>query len=258
MTRWHVFFLTLAGALTLAAAESAAPFTIVSYNIHHGASPAGVLDIPKIGAVLAAAAPRFAGLQEVDQKTRRVGRRDTCALLAAATGMHATFAKGIDLTGGEYGVALLSRERPLQVRRLPLPGTEPRVLLLCEFADCWVGTCHLDLTRAARLASIAIVEKAVRACGGKPVFLTGDWNASPQSAELAAVRRFSRILSPVDTATFHGRKLPENQRHNPKRCIDYVTVDAAHASAYDVVSARVVDERTASDHAPVAVTLRRR
>ena len=233
-----------------------APFTIVSYNIHHGGTLEGTLDVARAGRVVAAEKPRFAGIQEVDMKTKRVNGLDSCAELAKATGMHATFAKGIDYQGGEYGVAFLSREKPLSVRRIPLPGKEPRVLLLCEFEDCWAGTMHLDLTKECRIKSIDIIEKVVKELSAKKaVFLMGDWNANPASTELGMIRKFMQVVSCEDVATFHGTKLSEAERVNANHCIDFIAVDAAHASKYKASDARVVEDRKTSDHVPIRVTL---
>ena len=170
--------------------------------------------------------------------------------------MHATFAKGIDYQGGEYGVAFLSREKPLSVRRIPLPGKEPRVLLLCEFEDCWAGTMHLDLTKECRIKSIDIIEKVVKELSAKKaVFLMGDWNANPASTELGMIRKFMQVVSCENTATFHGVNLKEAERVNANHCIDFIAVDAAHASKYKASDARVVEDRKTSDHAPIRVTL---
>jgi len=236
-------------------------FTIVSYNIRHGKGVDGKLDIARIGRLVADQKPRFAGIQEVDMLTERVGGIDTCAELAKATGMHATFAKAIPYSGGEYGVALLSREKPLSVRRVPLPGKEPRVLLLCEFDDCWVGNTHLDVSmqNEIRLESVRIMERELRTCAGKPVFVMGDWNSKPSSDVLSGIRRFMRVLSCEDKATFHGSKVKHpKELENANHCIDYIAVDASHADSYDVVDASVVEERRFSDHAPIRLTIRQK
>ena len=226
-------------------------FTIVSYNIHHGENLAGALELIAPGKVVMRENPRFVGLQEVDQLTTRVNRADTCAVLAVTTGLHATFARAIDYAGGEYGNALLSREKPLAVRRIPLPGAEPRVLLLCEFNDCWVGVTHLAVDSAeARIQSIGIVRDAVAACGNKPVFLMGDWNASPDSEVLAGMRGFMTILSDETTCTCHGNKFDTARLQDISRCIDYIAIDTAHAGNYVLRDRHVIEERHVSDHAP--------
>lgn len=238
--------------------EDNGSFRIVSYNIHHGEGMDGVLDFGRIGRIISAERPRFAGIQEVDQLTGRVKGADTCALLEKSTGLHATFAKAIDFDGGAYGNAVLSREVPRDVRRIPLPGAEPRVLLLCEFDDCWFGTMHLAVdSEAARLGSIEAVRRAVADCGGKPVFLSGDWNAWPDSPVLKGLKGFLTVLSSESEATFHGGRASAAEGPNRNKCIDYIVLDSAHCGEYAVCGRRVVQERLASDHYPIAVTVGR-
>ena len=229
-------------------------FRIMSFNTHHGETMDKVIDLRKAGEVVNAERPRFAGLQEVDRRTSRIGRQDACDVLAKMTGMHATFAKAISLGGGEYGNALLSREEPLAVRRIPLPGKEPRVLLLCEFADCWVGVTHLAIdSEEARLGSISAIRAAVSDCGAKPVFLMGDWNASPTSKVLAGLREFLTVLSDESGATFHGGRSEPGALDDPDGCIDYIAVDSAHCGDYAVRARRTVRDLRTSDHLPIVV-----
>lgn len=131
---------------------------------------------------------------------------DEAVELGRLTGLHATFAKAISLQVGEYGNAVLSREKPISVERVPLPGKEPRVLLLCEFTDFWFGTMHLDFGKH-QLKSVSVVRDVVaEKAKDKPVFITGDWNATPKSKTLAAMREFMAIVSKEDSLTFHGFK----------------------------------------------------
>lgn len=259
----HVWFwLALAAAAfggCVSVLSDGGSFRIMSYNIRHGEGMDGRLDIERIGRRIAEASPRFAGLQEVDMKTARVGGADTCAVLERTTGLHATFARAIAYGGGEYGNALLSREAPKAVRRIPLPGCEPRVLLLCEFDDCWVGVMHLDVrSPEAHMSSLSVIEAAVAACGPKPVFLTGDWNASPDSPVLDGMRKFATVLSDERGATFHNGNTDAAWLGNAKYCIDYIAVDSAHRADYGVCGARTVPDFRSSDHSPIVVEVERR
>lgn len=218
------------------------PFRFMTYNIRHGQGLDGTLDLRRTAEVIKAQRPQFVALQEVDQMTTRVAGTNTCELLAKLCGLHATFAKAMDYQGGEYGNALLSREAPLSVRRQPLPG-EPRVLLLCEFADCWVGSMHLDLETDERESAVPLVRQALEGCGDKPVFAMGDWNATPDSATLARLKEFLTVLSP------QGRPTVQSGRN----CIDYIAVDLAHGSRIHAGGGRVVQGTEASDHKPVTV-----
>lgn len=61
-------------------------------------------------------------VQEVDSVCLRSGKINEAQVMADALGMHGTLARAIDFEGGKYGVALLSREKPLNVDRYPLPN----------------------------------------------------------------------------------------------------------------------------------------
>lgn len=243
--------LGLIGFVMAVLCANAAPFKIMSFNIRHGKTLKNKVDLSAAASLIKREAPRFAALQEVDLNTRRMAGVDVRGVFEKTTGMHFTFAKAIKLQGGQYGVALLSKEKPASVRTVPLGGTEPRVLLMCEFADCWVGTfhfAHIFNDSQSRVDSIAAVRKIVEECSRKkPVFMTGDWNARPESDTMASFRKFMSVLNNSGESTFHGATGKES------RCIDYVAVDKAHRPKYVLRGRRVVEERKISDHAPVIV-----
>ena len=54
------------------------------------------------------AAPDVVGLQEVDSCVKRSGYIPEAAVLGNKLGMYSTFGPAIPLTGGKYGVAILS------------------------------------------------------------------------------------------------------------------------------------------------------
>ena len=141
MKKLMVIAVALIGALTGFA--DSAEMKLMSFNVLHCAGMDGKLDIGRTAGRIRAEDPDFACLQEIDWRTARVNGIDEPAELARLTGLHATFAKAIFFAGGQYGVMMLSRQKPVSVRQIPLPGKEPRVLLLCEFADCWVGTMQI-------------------------------------------------------------------------------------------------------------------
>lgn len=245
--------------LTLCGCCNGRAFRIMSYNIRHGENMEHRLDIEGTARRIAGESPRFAGLQEVDMRTSRVNGADTCAILERETGLHATFAKAIDFGGGEYGNALLSREVPKAVRRIPLPGAEPRVLLLCEFEDCWVGVVHLAVDSSAmRLASVPVVKEAIADCGNKPAFLMGDWNDCPNSAALTALREFMTVVSDESDATYHNGNTSAAYLANPENCIDYISVSTARRGEYVFSNAHTIPDYRTSDHAPVVVDVQTR
>ena len=236
---------------------------LMSYNVMHCAGVDNKVNIARTAEVIKREAPRFVGVQELDCKSaKRSGGVDQPAELGRLTGMHATFAQAIPYQGGGYGVAVLSREKPLSVFKTPLPGKEPRVLLLCEFEDCWFGTTHLSLQETNRLAAVEIIRKAVaERATTKPVYLTGDWNARPTSKPLTAMRSFMTILSDMTGRTYHGFKWSVGPDGKPgvapagEMCIDYIAVDSFSAKNLVVRDSHVVPDVTTSDHSPVVATV---
>lgn len=254
----------LTSVVSSAGSEKVEPsdLRLMSYNVQHCAGVssnvdvrvAQTYDITPIADAILRERPDFVGLNEVHCKTWRTGKVDYPAEFARRTGLHATFAQAIPYQGGGYGVAVLSREEPISVEKIPLPGREKRVLLLCEFQDFWFGTMHLDFgvyqLQAVEVVRLVVAEKAA----SKPVFITGDWNNVPKSNTLAALREFMTVISKEDCCTYHGRTdYPAEKEY----CIDYIAVDSAHAPSCKVKEAYVTKNIIASDHNPLTVSLDR-
>lgn len=101
---------------------------IGSYNIANGKNSTHIL---KIGEDIKSKELDIVGLQEVDQKVMRTKRMDSMKLLAESSGLpYYTFFKAIDLQGGEYGVAVLSKYPIVETNRTELYSgdKEQRVL----------------------------------------------------------------------------------------------------------------------------------
>ena len=243
----------LFGGCASAKSANAHEMTIMSFNVRHCRGSDKKLDVPRTAAVIAAAKPRFAALQEIDFKAKRSERIDEPAELARLTGMKATFGKTINLQGGEYGVMLLSAEEPISVTKVPLPGKEPRLLLLAEFDDCVVGSTHLSVsTEKERMDSVGLIRDAI-ARFKKPVFVCGDWNARPDSPVLKEMGKFLALLTPTDQNTYHGTA--PKLLSDPKHCIDYIAVDTAHSKSFRVLERGVVPDTVTSDHKPIFVRI---
>lgn len=230
-------------------------FKLMSFNVHHCEGSDGKLDFERVARTISTERPRFVALQELDTCAKRSGFINGPAELARLTGMHATFAQAIPFEMGGYGIAILSCEKPVSVKELPLPGREPRILLMAEFDDCWVGCTHLDLSAEKRMESLPVLKDALSGTD-KPVFLCGDWNAFPDSELVAGISSFAKVISLTETSTFHGMNKDSGKWRASKsrgKCIDYIAVDAAHAGSVEVSAARTVEDRISSDHAPVTV-----
>ena len=165
--------------------------------------------------------PDVVALQEV-RPLDGVSGRTTADELADALGLVATYRPSVEWPGGAWGpgsvagqegLAILSRQAPIEVRSLPLPdarAADARQLLSAHvstaFGPIWIHTTHLHYRLddgLARERQVIAVDAAVRACGrgndDAPQVLCGDFNATPDSDEL----RFLRGLTTLDGRRTH-------------------------------------------------------
>ena len=243
-----IFCLALfhAGAQTFPQRENT--HRLMSYNIHHGEGMDGKIDIERIGKLIIDINPEVVGLQEVDSVVVRSGNIDIMQLLSEQTGMYATFGYSILHDGGKYGNGVLTREKPVAVRKIALPGArEARSALIVELDKYVVINTHLSLTNEERLQSVKIITDAVRTYD-KPVLLMGDLNATPDSAPIEFLKKEWQILS--DTSKHTSPSV------NPRSTIDYILGYKAKGETYARYRAQVIDEQVASDHRPLFVDIR--
>ena len=216
---------------------------IMSYNVRHCAGMDLVVDYDRTAEVITDNQPDVVAIQELDSMTGRSGRKYQLEELANRTNYYPVFGKAIDYDGGGYGVGVLIKEQPLSTKWIPLPGEEPRVLLVVELKDYVIACTHLDLEEAERLASAPlIIEEAQR--WEKPFILAGDWNDTPESQLLKELTKYFTINSGTDF-TFPADV--------PNECIDYVATYNSHSAK--TLESVVVDEPEASDHRPLMVKI---
>ena len=243
--RKYVVLVTLLLSMAMASMGQNRQLQIMSYNVRHCAGMDLVVDYDRTASVIAQQQPDMVALQELDSMTGRSEHRDQLGELASRTGYRTTFGGAIEFDGGQYGVGILTREMPLSTKRIPLPGEEPRLLLVVELEDYVIACTHLDLDEAQRLASVPlIVEEAQR--WEKPFILAGDWNDEPGSGLLEEMTQYFTVLSGND-ATYPA--------DDPTECIDYVAGFNGRAEALE---SHVIDEPEASDHRPLVVWVRLR
>lgn len=238
--RKFVVLIALLLGMTVVSIGQNQQLQIMSYNVRHCAGMDMVVDYDRTATVITQQQPDVIAIQELDSMTGRSGHRDQLDELASRTGYHLVFGAAIDFDGGQYGVGILTREMPLSTKHIPLPGEEPRLLLVVELKDFVIACTHLDLEEVQRLASVPLIlEEAQR--WQKPFLLAGDWNDSPDSELLEAMTQHFTVLS-GDEATY-----PADE---PTECIDYVAVFDGRAKA---IESHVIDEPAASDHRPLVV-----
>ena len=101
---------------------------VCTYNIWHAELVKN--DVGTVGRVLAEMGAEIVGLQEVDVCTPRMDGMDTLAIIAKAGGYpYYAFSKALELGGGGYGTAILSRYPIESFVSVALPrsgDTEPR------------------------------------------------------------------------------------------------------------------------------------
>ena len=237
-----LIFLTIA-SFWIVLSNKPVQVTIMSYNVRHCAGMDLVVDYDRTANVITENQPDVVALQELDSMTGRSGRKYQLKELANRTNYYPIFGKAIDYDGGSYGVGVLTKEKPLSTKRIPLPGEEPRVLLIVELENYVIACTHLDLEESERLASIPLIIEEANDWQ-KPLIIAGDWNDYPDSKVVMELKKYFTINS-GNVFTFPADV--------PNECIDYVaTYNNCQVKTLESV---VVEEPEASDHRPLVVKL---
>ena len=240
--------LFIVAALFTFSAQAQNTLKLMSYNIKNANGMDNVCNFQRIANVINNASPDVVAIQEVDSMTNRSGQKYVLGEIADRTQMHGYFAPAIDYDGGKYGIGLLTKQVPLRLQTLPLPGREEaRTLILAEFTDYIYCCTHMSLTEEDRMKSLELV-KAFTSSSTKPLFLAGDMNAEPESGFIKELQKDFQILSNPKQHTFPAP--------DPKETIDYIATLKQNAKGFAVISAKVINEPMASDHRPILVELR--
>ena len=221
---------------------------LMSYNVRNTKGMDGIRNLQRVANVIINEAPDVVAVQELDSMTTRSNQQYVLGELAERTQMHATYAPAISFQGGKYGIGILSKETPLNIRTYPLPGREEaRMLLVAEFENYVFACTHLSLTEEDRLASLDIIKNSV-VKSHKPYFLAGDLNDQPDSKFIQALQEDFQVLTHIKKPTFPA---PE-----PTETIDYIAAWKHGSNDFANLSAQVLEEPVASDHRPLSVQLR--
>jgi len=250
----------LAAALLLSVStgHSAEPIRlrVLSYNIHHAEGVDRKLDIERIASVILSVKPDIVALQEVDQKVKRTESVDQPAELAQLTEMNVIFGANIELQGGHYGNAVLSRFPIIRHKNHLLPnidGSEQRGVIGGEITlpksnqSLLLLATHLDYRadERERMASAKFINELIASHPQHPALLAGDLNATPESETLQLFGTKWTRANEKPMAT-----VPVNQ---PTKQIDYILYRPANR--WKVVEVKVLDEAVASDHRAIFAVL---
>lgn len=216
---------------------------VASYNLHKGRGMTGPHAPERNLQVIADLAPDIITLQEVDF---RFGARPEAlprALIREITGLVPVQMRTTGETSlGWHGQSVLMRPDLAEqavLRRLPLPGIEPRGALAVRVAGLTLIGVHLGLARSSRRAQLArLMAKAAR-LSGNAVMMMGDFNEWRGDRGLESLDML-RVIAP-------GPSYPAPM---PRLRLDRIAV----SHAVEVLATGVGDSplaRQASDHLPI-------
>ena len=222
--------------------------TILSYNVRNCRGLDNSVNYQRVADIINKTNADIVALQELDSATSRSKGVSVLNELATLTGMIPTYRASIDFRGGKYGIGILSREKPLKIEGVALPGKEEqRSVLIVEMKNYALACSHFSLTEADRLVSAEIIDQLTLKYS-KPVFLAGDLNANPRSSVIKAFSNNWQFLNDTTELTFPANK--------PTECIDYIMARKQTGYSFNVIKTMVGNEPLASDHLPVLVKVR--
>lgn len=221
---------------------------IMSYNVRNCKGMDTVTDYQRVADIINRVNPDVVAVQELDSLTTRSQGVFVLKELAERTLKHWTYGPAIDYQGGKYGVGVLSKEKPLGYKMIPLPGREEsRMLLVVEFEKYVFACSHFSLTKEDQELSVPIISDAIKGIQ-KPLFLAGDMNSVYDSPTQVKLREKFKTLN-----NYKDNTIPVI---NPDRCIDYI-YGYENGNSYSVLKRQVLfEEQVASDHLPLFVDVR--
>ena len=144
------------------------------------------------------------------------------AKLEEITGYYSTYSSAIKFGGRKYGIGLVSKEKPITVRKIALPGAEEeRTFIIAEFNNYIFCNTHFSLTQKDQLASVDIINNSIKEFikedknrKKKPLFLAGDFNAEFGTP---TINKLTENFVPISNYMY--KTLPSKF---PDRCIYYI------------------------------------
>ena len=228
--------------------------TVLTWNILHGASVEGELNLEAKGTYLAEQGADLVFLQEVDQGCERSGGVDQIALLGRMNSMDAAFGSFMPFQGGHYGLGTLSSLPVRETRAVRLPdGDEPRVALLSEVEvlgrPLIAVNLHLNWTeddtfRYAQARALLTELEALELA----MIVAGDFNDTPDSRTMMAF--FDAGFEPVEAPG------PSWNALAPSKDIDHILVRSGRGLRLEPLGGEILEETDLSDHRPVRSRIR--
>jgi len=261
MKNRYLAILCAAACLMAAACTQTKTVTLVSYNV-------GVFQkftdnsMPDVVALVKEAGADIVGLNELDSMARRTAQHDQLKEFAQAMGgWEYNYTPAFDFQGGAYGIGTCADPAlhllgSYDVALGKHDGSEPRMMSVMNLQDFVFATLHADHRSAnARMEQVKRAEEWLKhyfAESGKPVFLCGDFNATPDSEVITYMAENWTLLSDTDLSC------PSDDL---EICIDYIFLlnngaGCKLVEAHTIGASKVADPSKASDHLAKAVTVK--
>ncbi|MBA6153110.1 endonuclease/exonuclease/phosphatase family protein [Gelidibacter maritimus] len=235
---------------------------VMTYNIHIANPPskgAGFVDINAIANVINTEKPDLVALQEVDRFTERSGKDlDQAKAIADQTNMYYYFAKALNRSGGDYGVAILSKYPLLSTKQHALPGAdgmeaELRTIGIVEVTlttgeKVIFGSTHIDhKSDDSRRVQAREIITFLKPYENIPIILGGDFNMTPEN----------EIWNTFNTTFIRGCTVCPGTfpAVNANTTIDYILLNKVAANKFTIKDYYTVEENYASDHLPLIMEL---
>jgi endonuclease/exonuclease/phosphatase family metal-dependent hydrolase len=226
---------------------------VATWNLHKCVGADGRFDPERSAGVIAELGADIVALQEADKRFgRRIGLLDL-ATIERACGLVPLRVSDLPDGHGWHGNALLIRPGiAARVRRLRLPGAEPRGAVVAELAlptgPLRVIAAHLGLLRRSRTRQVRAIIEAITTGEEMPTLLLGDLNEWHPGAHSAL-----RVLDPL-----FGPQTPAPASFPaalPVLALDQI-LGLPRGLVTDLVAHDSPRARIASDHLPLTAFVR--
>lgn len=254
---WLLYFTPLSAQIELPE-SSYVDLTVVTYSIHRGEGVDERYSSIRIARTLEQYKPDLVALQEVDMGTNRTHGDSQAVIIANHLGMFYAFGKTINLMGGEYGNAILSKYPILSVQNTDIsPGeTSERRGLLRVTVDLGFRTMRFYSTQFGIMEEEVDyhskrVGKIFRMLNlNEPIIFCGNLSAEPYSPLLTPL--MDQLL---DLGTYFGNKTSTYPTPLMTRRIDYILTNK-YVQPVEYFVPRDTLTIKSSDHLPVVAKVR--
>lgn len=227
---------------------------ILTYNIYHGETTDGRVDMALFASIINEVKPDLVALQEVDKKVQRTSGIDIPKELSKRTGLKAHFVKHRDFQGGEYGNAILSRFPVKDIHVIEGYKSTPNGITipfarirLAKGTEIIFNCTHFSTRLEDRKEQAKQLLDYKSTVDGTPMIITGDLNAEPHHEE---IKMLLEPFAEADT-TFQNTF---STRTGLKKKIDYILYP--RNDQWEVVETKVICRGDASDHCGFFAVLR--